>query len=103
MTTKPFGSVYFSNLIVGSAISADPFAEGTATFAGAFFGGAVFTVSWLKTDTAAMATDRHKINRRLRSAEFIPILLNNCLTLYETQPKAMGLHRIAKHYQDTLT
>jgi hypothetical protein len=37
--------VYFSNLIVGSAICEDPFAKADAAFAGAFFGGVFFAVS----------------------------------------------------------
>jgi len=48
-----------------------------ATFAGAFLGGAFLAVSWLKTDPAATAIDRHKMSKRLRNAEFIPILLND--------------------------
>src|ERR1700720_3998938 len=72
ITTSPFASVYFSNLIAGSAISAEVPAEETAVLPGAFFGGAFFGDSWLKTDTVRTATVRHKISKRLRSAEFIP-------------------------------
>src|SRR5580692_4793078 len=98
MTTRPFGSVYFSNLIVGSAIDADSSALAEAAFTGVFFGGVFFAVSWLKTDTAATVTDRHKISKRLRSAEVIPILLDDCPTPYQTQRRVTGLLRITKHY-----
>jgi hypothetical protein len=93
--------VYFSNFMVGRAISADLSAEGEANFAGAFWGGVFSDVSWLKTDPAAPAMDRQKINKRLRSTEFIQILLNDSPTPYQTQLAVIGLHRIAKHHQDT--
>jgi len=44
------------------------------------------------------ATNRDKITKRLRSAEFIPILLNDCSTPYQTRLEVIRLHRIAKHY-----
>jgi hypothetical protein len=45
MTTRPFGNVYFSNLIVGRAIDADSSALREAVFAGGFFDGALSVAS----------------------------------------------------------
>jgi hypothetical protein len=45
--------------------------------AGPLFGGAFFAASWLNTEPAATPTAKNKINKRLRSAEFIPNLLHN--------------------------
>jgi hypothetical protein len=77
---------------------ADPPAKEVATFAGDINGGDFFGVSWLKAATAATAMARYKISKRLRSAEFIPILLNVYSTLYLTRPDANGLHHTAQPY-----
>src|SRR5579864_708876 len=98
MTTRPFGSVYFSNLMLGRAIDADSSTLGEAVFVGGFLGGDFFAVSWLKTGTAATVTDRHRISKLLRSVEVIPILLDDCPTPYQTQRMVAGLLRLAKHY-----
>jgi hypothetical protein len=91
--------------MVGRAIDADASVEKGAAIAEAFFGGAFVAESWPKTATAAAVMDRHKISKRLRSAEFIPILLNvlnDVPTPYQTQLAVIGLHRIAKRDKDTL-
>jgi hypothetical protein len=74
---------------------ADSLGEVVAAFAGASIGGDFFGVSWLKAVTAATVIARYKISKRLRSAEFIPILLNVYSTLYLTRPDAKGLHHTA--------
>src|SRR5579862_870156 len=97
ITTRPFGRVYFSNLIVGRAISVDLFAVLEAGLAGAFWGGDFFGASWPKTGGVATAMDMHKISKRFWRAEVIPILLGDCPTLYQTQSGAIALHPMAKH------
>jgi hypothetical protein len=91
--------------MVGSVMAADVSVEAGAVIAEVFLGGAFVVVSWPKTDTAAAVMDRPNISKYLRSAEFIPILLNvlnDVPTPYQTQLAVIGLHRIAKHYKDTL-
>src|ERR1019366_6074307 len=72
ITTRPFGSVYFSNLIVGAVFDAAVSEAEVLGFAGAFFG-----VFWPDVVTAATATENARINRRLHNAEVIPILLGH--------------------------
>src|SRR5579862_1146701 len=75
MTTRPFGSVYFSYLIFGIAMEEVAVAVAAAFFAGAFAGADFFAASWQKADPAASAMKSPSVTKRLPEAEIIPTLL----------------------------
>jgi hypothetical protein len=82
-----------------SASAFAEFAVAEACAADIFFSGAFFATSWLKTVPAATTTDKHKINKRLRSADFIPSLLNNVPISYKTQQSAIQMHCTLQNYK----
>src|ERR1700674_4686412 len=82
ITTRPLGSVYFSNLIVGAALCAAVAAAGVSGFAGAFFGGAFLDELWPEVFTTMTATVNARINRRLHNADIISPLLSDKSNMY---------------------
>src|ERR1700675_2270879 len=82
ITTRPLGSVYFSNLIVGATLCAALAAAGVSGFAGAFFGGAFLDELWPDVFTTMTATANPRINRRLHNADIISFLLSDMSSMY---------------------
>ncbi len=96
ITTRPFGSVYFSNLIVGRPSMGA--AAGDSVFAGAFFGGVFFSVVCPETDTAATAAERPMSNKRLKKAQVIPVLLRDSLPRMRRRKRWIRLPESSKDY-----
>jgi fucose permease len=76
ITTRPFGKVYFSNLIVGASLFAALATAGVSGFTGAFFCGAFFGEVWPDVFRAMTANEKPSINNRLHKADIIQILLD---------------------------
>src|ERR1700674_1441968 len=82
ITSRPFGRVYFSNLIFGTEIALAAGAPELWDFTGAFFGGAFVGGFWAETAMTANITDKLSRNHRRHNQRTMGVLLSGRLNLY---------------------
>src|SRR5882757_8799580 len=97
ITTRPFGSVYFSNLIAGR-LDTGALAVDDSGFTGTFLVESFLAGFCPETVTATTAAERPISNKRLKKAQVISILLGEYPLPHKTQQVRIRLTKSSKDY-----